>query len=50
MKEPEMRAIAALIDRVLTHVDDENETQTVRVKVRELCEAFPLYSDLLEVE
>jgi len=50
MKEPEMRTIAGLIDRVLTHIDNEGEMQAVRGKVRELCEAFPLYSDLLEVE
>ncbi len=47
MKEPEMRLIAELIDRVLTHIDDESEIQAVRMKVRELCDAFPLYADLL---
>lgn len=50
MKEPQMRAIAELIDRVLTHIDSEDEIQAVRLKVRDLCEAFPLYADLLEDE
>ncbi|MBN1425159.1 serine hydroxymethyltransferase [Candidatus Fermentibacteria bacterium] len=50
MKEPQMRHIAELIDRVLTHIDDESEMNTVKAKVRELCEAFPLYSDLLTSE
>ncbi len=50
MREPEMRLIAQLIDRVLTNLDNEEESKIVRGKVKELCDAFPLYSDLLEVE
>jgi glycine hydroxymethyltransferase len=50
MKEPEMRLIAELIDRVLTNIDNESEVEAVRLRVKELCAAFPLYADLLDVE
>jgi glycine hydroxymethyltransferase len=46
MKEPEMRVIARLIDRVLSHPDDERTLAEVRASVLELTEAFPLYDDL----
>ncbi len=46
MKEPEMRVIARLIDRVLSHPDDESVLADVRSAVLELTEAFPLYKDL----
>jgi len=46
MKEPEMRMIAAFIDRVLSAPDDEHNLQVVRGDVRSLCAQFPLYQQL----
>jgi len=46
MKEDEMREIAKLIDRVLTHIEDEKVISEVAGKVQELISAFPLYKDL----
>jgi glycine hydroxymethyltransferase len=43
MKEPEMREIAALIDRVLRAPDDVAITAEVSGEVRELTDRFPLY-------
>ena len=43
-KEPEMRRVAELIDRVLTHAGDAAVAAEVRDEVRELAAAFPLYS------
>jgi len=42
-KEPEMRRVAQLIDRVLLKPTDENVARSVREDVRELTTAFPLY-------
>lgn len=46
MKEAEMRTIAALIDRVLSHIQDETVIQQVRKEVLELNAQFPLYPSL----
>ncbi|OGX38288.1 MAG: serine hydroxymethyltransferase [Omnitrophica WOR_2 bacterium RIFCSPHIGHO2_02_FULL_68_15] len=46
MKESEMRRIAALIDRTLQHLTDEQALTAVRAEVEELTEAFPLYAGL----
>ncbi|HET7458890.1 MAG TPA: serine hydroxymethyltransferase, partial [Gemmatimonadaceae bacterium] len=43
MREPEMRRIAELIDRVLVDAENEANAETVRGEVRELANAFPLY-------
>jgi len=43
MKEPEMRRIADLIDRVLRAPEDEKVVQAARAEVRELAGEFPLY-------
>jgi glycine hydroxymethyltransferase len=43
MKEPEMAAIAGLIDRVLAAPDDAKVTAAVKAEVRALADAFPLY-------
>ena len=43
MKEPEMAAIAALIDRVLTDIDNTAVEAAVRGGVQELTARFPLY-------
>ncbi len=42
-KEPEMRRVAELIDRVLNHAVDASVAAEVREKVRELAAGFPLY-------
>jgi glycine hydroxymethyltransferase len=43
MKEPEMRRIADLIDRVLRAPEDEGVVRDARGEVRELAGEFPLY-------
>ncbi|MCH7760281.1 serine hydroxymethyltransferase [candidate division TA06 bacterium] len=43
MKEEEMRKIAGLMDRVLTHVCNDQVAKEVAGDVLELCEGFPLY-------
>jgi glycine hydroxymethyltransferase len=43
MREPEMRRIAQLIDRVLAAIDDPATAARVREDVRELTSQFPLY-------
>jgi glycine hydroxymethyltransferase len=47
MKEPEMVAIAACIDRVLTGLGNEAVEAAVRVEVAELTGRFPLYAERL---
>lgn len=42
-KEPEMRRVAQLIDRVLSAPTEEDVARSVREDVRELTAAFPLY-------
>jgi len=42
MRENEMEEIANLIDRVLSDCEDERVRRSVREKVEELCERFPL--------
>jgi len=42
-REPEMRRVAGLIDRVLSAPADDGVAQAVRHDVRELTSAFPLY-------
>ncbi len=46
MKEPEMRTIAQLIDRVLTAPDDAAAAAKVAEEVEQLTKEFPLYPDL----
>jgi glycine hydroxymethyltransferase len=43
LKEPEMRQVAELIDRVLSHAADATVAAAVREDVRVLAAAFPLY-------
>jgi len=47
MKEPEMRLIADLIDRVLRQIGDAGVEAKVRVEVQELTTRFPLYPERL---
>ena len=41
MKEKEMVAIAAWIDRVIDAIDDERELAKIRAEIAEFCKAFP---------
>lgn len=47
MKEPEMKKIARLIDKVLGQVNDERNILKVRKEVSALVKAFPLYKGLI---
>ncbi len=42
-KEPEMQEVGRLIDRVLKQINDDKTRDQVKHKVREMCDAFPLY-------
>jgi glycine hydroxymethyltransferase len=46
MMEDQMREVGRLIAEVIHNVGDESVSDRVKGKVRELCQAFPLYSDL----
>ena len=48
MKEPEMETIAAFIEGVVSAIDRPETFNAVSNQVRDLCEAFPLYPDLLK--
>lgn len=45
MKEPEMEIVAGLIIDVLKNHNDDAVIKRTRDKVRELCEAFPMYNN-----
>jgi glycine hydroxymethyltransferase len=47
MKEAEMSLIAGLISEVLAEPDNESVQQSVRARVKELCERFPIYEKRL---
>lgn len=46
MKEDEMILICNMIDQIIKNIDNDNLINSVMNSVKELCEAFPLYSDL----
>ncbi len=46
MREDEMRKIARLVDKAISHHDDEHVKMSVREKVKELCSQFPLYQEI----
>lgn len=48
MKEPEMKVIAALIDKVLSAPQDEKVADEVRGQVKALVNKFPLYKNLIK--
>ena len=48
MKEPDMEQIAALIDKVISNLGDEQVYSQVKAEVLELCQKFPLYRQRLE--
>ena len=45
MKEPEMKQIARLIDRVIQNVGDVKIYEAVKEDVSKLCDCFPLYNN-----
>jgi len=47
MKEPEMRLTAGLISEVLGDPENESVQSSVRGRVKELCEQFPIYETRL---
>ncbi|HXG93329.1 MAG TPA: serine hydroxymethyltransferase [Blastocatellia bacterium] len=47
MKEDEMRQIAAWISEVLAEPENETVQQSIRSRVKELCERFPIYENRL---
>lgn len=47
MKEDEMRVIAGWISEVLADSENESAQQSVRSRVKELCERFPIYENRL---
>ncbi len=46
MREAEMDEIAEMIDKVVSHVDDENVIAAVREQVHALTSRFPLYAEM----
>ena len=46
MREDEMRKIAQLVDKAISHHDDEHFKMSVREEVKELCSQFPLYQEI----
>ncbi|MGB3092989.1 MAG: serine hydroxymethyltransferase, partial [Candidatus Zixiibacteriota bacterium] len=48
MKEPEMKEIAALIDKVVSSFGDEEVYAQVKQDILTLCQRFPLYKGRLE--
>lgn len=47
MKEPQMLIIADLIKEVYDNYKDEDKLAEIKLKVRDLCSHFPLYSELM---
>lgn len=48
MKEPQMRTIASLIDRVISDPENEKNVNTIRQEVASLVKKFPLYKRLIK--
>jgi glycine hydroxymethyltransferase len=46
MKQAEMKAVAGMIDRVLSAIGDAGAIAAVKRDVEELCKQFPLYPTL----
>ena len=46
MKEEHMEIVVALVDKVLTNIDDENVVTSVNEEVKNLMNQFPLYPEL----
>ncbi|OGU25471.1 MAG: serine hydroxymethyltransferase [Ignavibacteria bacterium GWA2_54_16] len=50
MKEPEMEVVAGFIDRVISNIGKESEYDRVRHDIVALCDAFPLYRELVKTK
>jgi glycine hydroxymethyltransferase len=48
MKEPEMKEIAALIDKVVSNFGEEEVYAQVKQEILTLCQRFPLYKERLQ--
>ena len=48
MKEPHMREIASLIDKVLSDPENEKTLKVVKGEVKKLVQKFPLYKNLIK--
>lgn len=48
MKEPEMKKVARLIDRVISDPQNESAINAVRADVKKLAKEFPLYKNLVK--
>jgi glycine hydroxymethyltransferase len=48
MKEPEMKIIADLIDKVIKNLKNKELYAQVREEVKQLCSKFPLYTERME--
>ncbi len=48
MQQNEMQEIADLIDTVITNVDDDAVLERVQYNVKELCDRFPLYHEVVK--
>jgi len=46
MREPEMAAVAEMIAATLSNIDNEGGREKVAVRVKELCDRFPLYQNV----
>ena len=50
MKEDQMRLIAGWIDEIIASPEDEEKAAQIRKKIKELCQEFPLYSDIIKTQ
>jgi glycine hydroxymethyltransferase len=48
MRQDEMKAVAGMMDEVLTRIKEPDAVARVRTRVEELCKQFPLYPHLLK--
>ncbi|MBI4726771.1 serine hydroxymethyltransferase [candidate division TA06 bacterium] len=48
MKQDQMKAVAGMIDKVLTNISDDKIIQEVTGEIKKLCREFPLYPNRLK--
>jgi glycine hydroxymethyltransferase len=48
MKEDEMKVIASLIDKAVSNYENESVLASIKKEVNELCNKFPLYSEIIK--
>lgn len=46
MKETDMETVVAMVDKVLSHIDDEKTITDTKAEVKEFMQQFPLYPEL----